>query len=308
MNKVMAEIIAGVIPRKMARNRWRGILRYGVINALKLKKEIQNNPSKPLHYLGVCVIAKNEGSYFREWIEWHLAQGVEKFYVYDNGSTDNTREVLEPYIKSGVVDYKFFPGHRRQLAAYDDCLKHHRYECRWIAFIDMDEFVVPIKDDKLTDYLKRLEDFPAVEINWLIFGSGDAKKRMPGGVMQRFHKHSQGNHPLNRHVKSIVDPRRVFCMIGCHEAARINGKAADSHGNPVKVSWKDRTPQHDEIRVNHYAVKSYQEFIEKQGRGRAAGREKEVKEEYFRRFDLNDLEDRLRYSPIANHEIQKEEQ
>ena len=34
MNKVAAEIIAGVIPHKMTRNRWRGILRYGIINAI----------------------------------------------------------------------------------------------------------------------------------------------------------------------------------------------------------------------------------------------------------------------------------
>ena len=80
-------------------------------------------------------------------------------------------------------------------------------------------------------------------------------------------------------------------MIGCHEAARINGKAVNSSGNRVKVSWKDREPIHEEIRINHYAVRSYEEFIEKQNRGRASGRQKEVKEEYFRRFDLNDIED-----------------
>ena len=36
MNKVAAEIIAGVIPHKMTRNRWRGILRYGIINAINI--------------------------------------------------------------------------------------------------------------------------------------------------------------------------------------------------------------------------------------------------------------------------------
>ena len=37
MNKALAEIIAGVIPHKMTRNRWRGLLRYGVFKAMKLK-------------------------------------------------------------------------------------------------------------------------------------------------------------------------------------------------------------------------------------------------------------------------------
>ena len=291
MNKVIAEIIAGLIPHKMTRNRWRGILRYGPLNALKLKREIKKHPEPPRHYLAVCAIAKDEGPYFKEWIEWHAAKGVEKFYIYDNGSTDGTREVLKPYIDAGLVDYTYFPGHRMQLAAYDDCFARHRYDARWIAVIDLDEFIVPLKDATIPRFLQRFEDFPLVEINWLIYGSGGAKKRVEGDVMKRFTRHSLPDHPLNRHVKSIVDPRRIFSMIGCHEAARISGKGADTHGRKISVSWRDRHPEQDVIRVNHYAVRSYEEFIEKRARGRASGRDKEVKEEYFRRFDLNDIED-----------------
>ena len=98
MNKALAEIIAGVIPHKMTRNRWRGILRYGLWNAIKLKWRLKRDKSTPKYYLAVCAIAKNEGPYFQEWIEWHRKQGVEKFYIYDNESTDCTKEVLKPYI------------------------------------------------------------------------------------------------------------------------------------------------------------------------------------------------------------------
>ena len=291
MNKVLAEIIAGVIPHKMTRNRWRGILRFGPINALKLRREIKKNKKKPGHYLSVVVIAKNEGPYFKEWLDWHIAHGVEKFYVYDNESTDETREVLEPYIKKGIVDYTYFPGYRKQLAAYDDCLKKHRYDTRWLAVIDMDEFIVPLKDKTIPEYLQKFEQFPVVEINWLCYGSSGEKYKRPGDVMQRFKRHSLPDHPLNKHVKSIFNPLRVYGMIGCHEAARINGKAADSNGNRVKISWRDRSPQHGLIKINHYAVRSYEEFVEKKGRGRASGPVRKLEDEYFRQYDLNDLSD-----------------
>ena len=290
MDKVWAEIIAGIIPHKMTRNRWRGILRYGIFNAVKLMYKVAHDRTSPRYYLAVCAIAKNEGPYFKEWIEWHHSQGVEKFYIYDNESTDETKEVLAPYIESGLVDYTYFPGKKQQLAAYDDCFERHRFETRWLAVIDLDEFIVPIKDKNIPDFLHRMEKFSAVEINWLIYGSSGAKTKEPGNVMDRFKKHSIPEHQLNTHVKSIVDPRRVCSMVGCHEAARLFGKAADSHGVPLKKCFRDRKPQQDVIRINHYAVKSYEEFLAKRLRGRAR-RTCLRNLDYFDNYDLNDIEE-----------------
>ena len=291
MKKVFAELIAGMIPRKMARNRWRGLLRYGLLNSRRLKKRIRENTAKPPHTLALCAIAKDEGPYFVEWIEWHLSKGVEKFYIYDNESSDGTRELLDPYIRRGVVDYTYWPGYRRQIAAYDDCLERHRFESRWIGFIDLDEFIVPVKDSSIPEFLSRFGNFAAVEINWLVYGSGGQTEKGTEPVMERFRCHSTGSHPLNRVVKSIVDPRHVCLMTGCHEAARLSGQAADSHGAPVTKHFKEREPQHDVIRINHYAVRSFEEFREKQLRGRASGRQTSVPMDYFKRYDLNDVKE-----------------
>ncbi|MDE6158800.1 MAG: glycosyltransferase family 92 protein [Bacteroidaceae bacterium] len=290
MNKALAEVIAGLIPNKMMRNQWRGRLRYGLVNIWKLKRALKRDHTKPRYYLAVCAIAKNEGPYFKEWIDWHLSMGVDKFYIYDNESTDDTREVLEPYIRNGLVDYIQFPGRKRQLPAYDDCFRRHRTNARWIAVIDLDEFIVPVKDKTIPDFLRRMEGAAVVEINWLVYGSGGAMKKEPGGVIERFRKHALPDHILNRHVKSIVNPRKICSMIGCHEVARISGHAVDSHGQPLTKSFRDRTPQQDVIRINHYAIKSYEEFQDKRARGRA--RTNTFRDDdYFRRFDLNDIED-----------------
>lgn len=268
--KGVAEVVAGVIPHKMTRNRWRGILRYGPFNAVAhLNKMQQAKNIVPTTNLAICAIAKNEGPYFEEWIKWHQKMGVEKFYIYDNESTDNTKETLAPFIKSGVVEYTFWPGMKQQLPAYDHCLQKHQLDTRWIAVIDLDEFIKPIKDKSIPDFLKRFGDFAAVEINWLVYGSGGAQTKEAGDVMERFKMHSLPNDYVNRHVKSIVNPRKVFSFIGCHEVARATGKTADSHGNIVKAHFRDREPQQDVIRINHYAVKSYEEFLQKRARGRA---------------------------------------
>lgn len=274
----------------MARNRWRGLLRYGLFKALKLRFKLWRDHTPPRYYLAVCAIAKNEGPYFAEWIEWHRRMGVEKFYIYDNESTDGTRETLAPYIESGLVDYRYWPGQKQQLAAYDDCFERHRLDTRWLAVIDLDEFIVPVRDRSIPDFLRDKEQFAVVEINWLVYGSGGAKTREPGGVMERFRRHSLPGHRLNTHVKSIADPRRVCTMTGCHEAARLSGRAADSHGVALKKGFRDRKPQQDVIRINHYAVKSYEEFLAKRARGRARTVSQRSLD-YFEQYDLNDVEE-----------------
>ncbi len=291
MNKFFAELVAGLIPRKTTRNRYRGLLRFGIANARRLRQEISSTPVAIDSYCAVCAIAKDEGRYFAEWIEWHRSIGVDKFYIYDNGSSDGTRDILQPYVTAGIVEYIAFPGYRMQLAAYDDCLRRHRYDTQWIAFIDLDEFLVPVRGQSLKEFLQPLERFAAVEVNWLIYGSNGHLTDSPEPVMSRFTAHACGDHPLNRFVKSIVQPTHIYNMVGCHQACTIDRPAADSHGNTITRHFKSRPPQHDIIKINHYAVRSYEEFRHKQARGRASGRHRTVPDDYFRAYDLNDLND-----------------
>ena len=293
MHKILAEFLAAFIPQKMTRNRYRGIFRYGLFRALKLKYKLKNykHPSlakdvKTPNYLSICAIAKNESEYFTEWIEYHKGKGVEKFYIYDNESADDTQTILKPYISSGLVEYTYWKGKKQQLKVYDHCLDKHRFDSQWIAFIDLEEFIVPLIDKNIPSFLKRFEKFSAIEINWLIFGSSGEKKMRPEPVMERFKSHAPLNHPRNKPVKCIVRPTCVYSFIRCHEVACIYGQVADSHGFPIKKRFREREPQLDVIRINHYAVKSYEEFMKKSKRG-STWTKNRINDEYFKRLDLN---------------------
>ena len=48
--------------------------------------------------INVCSIIKNEAPYLLEWVLFHKLIGVDKFVLYDDYSTDNTKEVLKPLI------------------------------------------------------------------------------------------------------------------------------------------------------------------------------------------------------------------
>ena len=88
----------------------------------------------------IVAIVKNEAPYIKEWIEYHKKVGFQKFYIYNNNSTDNIEAVLSEYIKQGIVDLINYPGEKRQCFAYNDAVEKHRYDCKYIAALDLDEF------------------------------------------------------------------------------------------------------------------------------------------------------------------------
>ncbi|MDR3208274.1 MAG: glycosyltransferase family 92 protein [Rickettsiales bacterium] len=252
-------------------------------------------------FLAVCAIAKNEGEYFKEWIEYHKMLGVRKFYIYDNESTDGTRGILGPYISGGLVEYVYFPGVRMQLKAYRDCVRRHRRDAKYIAFIDLDEFIVPMRHRTIPDYLRSLGNVAAVEINWLVYGSGGAKKRVPGFVIKRFRAHSLPDDPVNKPVKTIANPRKILTFFSTHSPVLWLGRRVDAAGRPIRKMWQRRRPAgQDVIRVNHYMVKSFDEFAEKQLRGDALfGDNRHRKIDYFHKNDKNDIKNDARMDEYA---------
>lgn len=286
-----ATIISSIIPNATARRRVRGLIQYGIIRAILLRIDVWRHRNiQPRYRFAICAIAKDEGPYFAEWIFWHTQLGADHFYIYDNESTDNTRRVLAPFIKSGLVEYTALPGAQMQLAAYSDCLARHRFDAAYIAFIDLDEFLVPQNHKNLPDFMCEYSDAAALEINWLIYGSNHHKTKSRADVMARFTAHAHPDYKLNRYVKSIVNPRHVVGFIGAHEAVRLSGYAVDTNHKKTRITFLKREPLHDKIRINHYAIKSRAEFLQKRARGRARpGRPRDSG--YWEKYDQNDITD-----------------
>jgi hypothetical protein len=127
--------------------------------------------------VAICAIFQNEAPYMKEWIEYHQLVGIEHFYLYNDRSTDHYLEVLAPYIRRGTVElFHCFPlnGERHfhnQRRAYARGLKIARGACKWVAFIDLDEFIVPKKYDTIPDMLPEYADNLGIVIRWRKFGT-----------------------------------------------------------------------------------------------------------------------------------------
>lgn len=209
--------------------------------------------------LAVGAIFRNEAAYIAEWIEFHQRQGVERFYLYENNSTDDWESAIAPY--RGVIELHRWPDHPGQFSAYADCIRRHRRDTRWIAFIDLDEFLFCPRGDTLPDVLERFPRVAAVCANWRTYGtSGHIDAVHP--VTAHYSLRAPDEHPVNAHIKSIVFPALTSTHVENPHFFRLYGPAVGELDDPVTSAF--RTPSTTRLlRINHYGTRSLNEFRRK---------------------------------------------
>jgi hypothetical protein len=277
----------------------------------------------PRHPLAVCAVFRNEAPYLAEWLDFHLAQGVSHFWLYDNASDDAPGAVLAPYVARGVVTVLHWPtpfAQGMQMQAYTHALARARRRAHWVAFIDLDEFLFSPGGQPLPEVLAGFAAHPAVVVHWQIYGSGGAADAGPQPVTARFVHRAPTQWVRNRKVKCIVQPGRTLRPLSPHEFAYRGGALpVNEAGLPVRYrrvspgapppGWHGEVdpftasdvdvPQVrvDTLRINHYAVRSHAEYLRKQALHAADARYAAA--DYFAFHDRNDVHDPVLAPPGA---------
>lgn len=247
-----------------------------------------------MDFLSVCAIFRDEASYLDEWLTFHSFIGVDRFYLYNHRSVDNYPEVLEPWIRAGKVillDAKEKEGRDAQQLSYRDCIKKVRFSSKWVAFIDLDEFLWSPSAEGVREVLNDFPRAAGLAVRWVLFGSNGHEKRPKEGVLRSFTKClpvGRGNeeNALARDAasrknrvpvtgryfqgKSIVNPRRII-RPGIHLPKLYFGKVVNEDGSRLPLLTQFRkirmefwsSNQASRIRVNHYWSKSIEELNQK---------------------------------------------
>lgn len=223
------------------------------------------NQPKTKYYLSIGAIFRNEARFLKEWIEYHSMMGVEHFYLFNNLSEDQYREVLNPYIEKGVVELIDWPyqgkNHKEwnkiQCAAYSDLIKNKGSETFWLAIIDTDEFILPIEKKNLVLFLKDYEGYSGIGINWQLYGTSGVKqiakdKTLIGSLTKKAPQDFQNN----KFVKSIIQPQKVKKITQPH-FCRYKKPYFHVTENKVPFPKKSLTPtvSINKIRINHYTYR-----------------------------------------------------
>ena len=243
----------------------------------------------PRLYACICAIAKDEEPEdLLEWVWYHLGLGFERAVVYDNGSCKAVSELLAPLVAAGLGDVVDFPLREApQLSAYYHALQTWRGRCRWLAFLDIDEFFVlclPGLSERpagqtatrpdIREILESYENFAALAAHWLLMNSAGHLQRPSGGVLRNYSQ-ALG---LDAHVKSLVCPEKTLKPLSPHHFSCMPGFCTvNEDGFPVGGALSYPTARL--LRVNHYYYKSQQDFEAKIRRGlatRVAGVERDL--------------------------------
>lgn len=254
-------------------------------------------------FLSICAVVKNEALYIEEWLAFHIVQGFTKFFIYDNESTDDTVERLKPFIDKGYVIYYNIKEVPCQFIAYNHCIKHHKIDAEWCAFLDVDEFFhcerLPFRggykaltfiENFSTNFLP-VKSFSALNVNWILYGSNGRLAYSPEPVIERF---TSCSNKIDQHTKALTKLEDTIRVGKNPHYMEVKGITIDDKLDTLD-NFHGLLPNRTDslvLRINHYHTKSKNEYFERKltkpdpGTGRF--HDKDRMEEIFKAHDVNE--------------------
>jgi hypothetical protein len=225
-----------------------------------------------VNYLVTATIVKNEGRFLREFVLFHREVGVDHMLIYDDGSSDDTRTVLSPFVKTGfvtVIDWpRFIQNRNNQFLAYQHAVATQSGKAFWLAIIDADEFLFAPKAGDLKSELKKREKFSCIGVYSHTFGTGGLTELDPKNLMMsQLKMAAHGDYQKNCTHRSIVQPAAVTAIRSANSVTLKNTRYIgwDENGKPICQTGETGHTR-DVFRINHYFSRARRDFERKVAR------------------------------------------
>jgi len=276
--------------------------------------------------MSLCLVAifKNESHIMEEWLNHYRRQGVDQFFLIDNGSTDQDQyqKILcdFPVPLRLVVD----PTKHQQTEMYNKYFFEETKKFEWVLVCDLDEFVYARKGHAtIKDYLATLDaSVSSVHIQWKLFGSNgfdSVEKPQPSLVVPAFTRRIFYDKNIEQGgYQGIIweeSTRKKYCYTKCIARSRFLKRLhihmhLTSPSNRITTDSNVSSLIHEKycefaeiseailadscLHLNHYPIQSYEWFMRvKAVRGDVGFlvNEHVRNAKYFRDYDINDVED-----------------
>ena len=261
---------------------------------------------------------KNEGPFILEWLAYHRLIGVNDFIIFTNDCSDGTDTILERLDEMGLVRHLPNPscvtgkegGHHWAAMTYVNAMPRLR-RSDWFISFDVDEFVcIKTGERRLPDLIAACDGADFISMNQRNFGCAGIETFDPATpLIQQFNRAMAPDNAAYgwdraRGIKTMTRGSAPFDRMGNHspDVSRddlnwVNGSGDALPSNLYKGTLKSTKGAHsggDLVQLNHYALRSMENFLVKTQRGDANRRvEEEVKywRQYWNQYDDNLVED-----------------
>lgn len=260
---------------------------------------------------------RNDGPYCVEWIAHHLAAGFDHMLVLTHDCEDGSDALLDALARTpSVTHLPFRPSGKKsvQWQALQIANDHPLVTAAdWVMFFDCDEFLTlapPLAS--VQDMIAAMQEIggqtDAIALPWRFFGSAGQMDIAPGLTPARFTRAAPEDiHFWMAHLfKSLIRPK-AFRQLGVHRP-RGKAKAPARWLGPSGRRLSDSFAQNDATIslygqncgptlacLNHYSVRSADEFILKRARGLPNHMTRRIDLDYWAERNFNSVsDDRIR--------------
>jgi hypothetical protein len=256
--------------------------------------------------IAIVSVFKNEAHIMKEWLDHYIKEGITHFLLTDNGSTDNYKTIMEPYIQSGHVILKINPKKHSQEEHLNSFLDDIQ-KMDWVLINDLDEFVYARKGIKtIRDYLGSVPStIDTIGIPYKMFGSSGFIDQ-PDSVIQNFvHREFTGDEydVIKWSSRKCIVRGSVVKRIELHYVIKTYdydthemSPTGDTHVcEKIKVAPLNELILADSfLHLNHYRIQSWDFFSTvkmTRGDARLNYYENRRNQTFFEKFDNNDVLD-----------------
>lgn len=220
-------------------------------------------------FLALAAILRAEDPFLDEWLAYHRLLGVDHFLLYDDDPRQNLRSLVDKHRAYTTVfdwsdGYHLGSGRNRQTKAYEHSLR--QTTCRWIGFIDVDEFIVLRKHQDLIEFLADFRDANAVVLTWHVFGHNGFYSNPKGLITESLTRRQAAP---GRMMKSLVRREFVLAVPNAHACTMANHNAVfdANHNRYTNDYYPGKTAL---AHVNHYMCRSFENWMARVDRGEVA--------------------------------------
>ena len=218
----------------------------------------------------IIAIAKKENKYIQEWVNYHLNLGFDNIIICDNNDTGDEK-ISDVINDDKVIILNYFNFKNIQPTAYTKCFLKYKDTYDWLAFIDIDEFIILDKkyDNNIKNFLSDniFKNADIIRLCYKFFTGGNKLdvENNDYSLMSRFTEefdtieNTWGKSIIKNTIKYIPNTR----FYGHGYATNKNNVAYSADGNICKNDWiiVSEEPIYVNAWINHYPTKTIGEYV-----------------------------------------------